>query len=47
MTISRSILIKFLLFLQTYEKVAAAFRLEKDVVIANVDVDMYKDLAEK
>ncbi|XP_057439045.1 probable protein disulfide-isomerase A6 [Lotus japonicus] len=31
----------------TYEKVAAAFKLEEDVVIANVDTDTYKDLAEK
>ncbi|KAG5084286.1 hypothetical protein AAZX31_19G215100 [Glycine max] len=30
-----------------YEKVAAAFNLDKDVVIANVDADKYKDLAEK
>ena len=33
--------------LQIYEKVAAAFNLDKDVVIANVDADKYKDLAEK
>ncbi|KAK7397126.1 hypothetical protein VNO78_18293 [Psophocarpus tetragonolobus] len=31
----------------TYEKVAAAFNLDKEVVIANVDADKYKDLAEK
>ncbi|KAI4301712.1 hypothetical protein L6164_034963 [Bauhinia variegata] len=31
----------------TYEKVAAAFKLEEDVVIANVDADKHKDLAEK
>ncbi|KAJ8447790.1 hypothetical protein Cgig2_015153 [Carnegiea gigantea] len=31
----------------TYEKVATAFKLEKDVVIANLDADKYKDLAEK
>ncbi|XP_073292481.1 protein disulfide-isomerase like 2-1-like [Primulina huaijiensis] len=31
----------------TYEKVATAFNLEEDVVIANVDADKYKDLAEK
>ncbi|KAJ6796138.1 protein disulfide isomerase-like 2-2 [Iris pallida] len=30
-----------------YEKVANAFRLEEDVVIANLDADNYKDLAEK
>ncbi|TJX53773.1 hypothetical protein E8P77_25405, partial [Soehngenia saccharolytica] len=30
-----------------YEKVAAAYKLEKDVVIANVDADKYKDLGEK
>ncbi|XP_022991634.1 probable protein disulfide-isomerase A6 [Cucurbita maxima] len=30
-----------------YEKVAAAFKLESDVVIANLDADKYKDLAEK
>ena len=35
------------LFLQTYEKVAAAFKSEKDVVVANLDADKYKDLAEK
>ncbi|EEF49947.1 probable protein disulfide-isomerase A6 [Ricinus communis] len=31
----------------TYEKVAAAFKLEEDVVIANVDADKYRELAEK
>ncbi|KAH6762499.1 thioredoxin family protein [Perilla frutescens var. hirtella] len=31
----------------TYEKVATAFHLEEDVVIANVDADAYKELAEK
>ncbi|KAI4341665.1 hypothetical protein MLD38_026359 [Melastoma candidum] len=31
----------------TYEKVAAAFKSEEDVVIANLDADKYKDLAEK
>ncbi|XP_061371925.1 probable protein disulfide-isomerase A6 isoform X2 [Gastrolobium bilobum] len=31
----------------TYEKVAAAFKLEEKVVIANVDADKNKDLAEK
>ncbi|XP_075488531.1 protein disulfide-isomerase like 2-1-like [Primulina tabacum] len=31
----------------TYEKVAKAFDVEEDVVIANVDADSYKDLAEK
>jgi len=30
-----------------YEKVATAFKLEEDVVVANVDADNYKDLAEK
>ncbi|XP_060167269.1 probable protein disulfide-isomerase A6 [Lycium barbarum] len=30
-----------------YEKVAAAFRQEEDVVIANLDADNHKDLAEK
>ncbi|KAG8369092.1 hypothetical protein BUALT_Bualt15G0114200 [Buddleja alternifolia] len=30
-----------------YEKVASAFKQEEDVVIANVDADKYKDLAEK
>ncbi|TKY61559.1 disulfide-isomerase A6 [Spatholobus suberectus] len=30
-----------------YEKVAAAFKLDEEVVIANVDADKYKDLAEK
>ena len=33
--------------LQTYEKVATAFKLEEDVVIANLDADKYRDLAEK
>lgn len=33
--------------LQTYEKVATAFKLEEDVVIANLDADKYKDLAQK
>ncbi|KAI4349720.1 hypothetical protein L6164_010280 [Bauhinia variegata] len=31
----------------TYEKVATAFKLEADVVIANLDADKYRDLAEK
>ncbi|KAJ8899065.1 hypothetical protein K2173_010218 [Erythroxylum novogranatense] len=31
----------------TYEKVATAFKLEDDVIIANLDADKYKDLAEK
>ncbi|XP_074320950.1 protein disulfide-isomerase like 2-1 [Silene latifolia] len=31
----------------TYEKFATAFKLEGDVVIANLDADKYKDLAEK
>ncbi|KAM5561060.1 putative protein disulfide-isomerase A6 [Rosa sericea] len=31
----------------TYEKFAAAFKLDGDVVIANVDADKYKDIAEK
>ncbi|XP_061338419.1 probable protein disulfide-isomerase A6 isoform X2 [Gastrolobium bilobum] len=31
----------------TYEKVASAFKLEEDVVIANLDADKYRDLAEK
>nr|KJB41847.1 hypothetical protein B456_007G124200 [Gossypium raimondii] len=31
----------------TYEKVATAFKMEEDVVIANIDTDKYKDLAEK
>ncbi|XP_041018278.1 probable protein disulfide-isomerase A6 [Juglans microcarpa x Juglans regia] len=31
----------------TYEKVATAFKFEDDVVIANLDADKYKDLAEK
>ncbi|XP_043720365.1 probable protein disulfide-isomerase A6 [Telopea speciosissima] len=30
-----------------YEKVATAFKMEDDVVIANLDADKYKDLAEK
>ncbi|KAJ4955624.1 hypothetical protein NE237_012407 [Protea cynaroides] len=30
-----------------YEKVATAFKMEEDVVIANLDADKYKDLAEK
>ncbi|KAE8727583.1 hypothetical protein F3Y22_tig00005459pilonHSYRG00311 [Hibiscus syriacus] len=31
----------------TYEKVATAFKMEEDVVIANLDADKHKDLAEK
>ncbi|KAK4427612.1 putative protein disulfide-isomerase A6 [Sesamum alatum] len=31
----------------TYEKVATAFKLEEDVVIANVDADKYRDIGEK
>lgn len=37
----------FPLLLQTYEKVATAFKSDEDVVIANLDADKYKDLAEK
>ncbi|KAG9156698.1 hypothetical protein Leryth_006661 [Lithospermum erythrorhizon] len=33
--------------LDTYEKVASAFKNEEDVVIANLDADKHKDLAEK
>lgn len=35
------------LFLQTYEKVANAFKSEESVVIANLDADKHGDLAEK
>ncbi|KAJ6940865.1 protein disulfide-isomerase A6 [Populus alba x Populus x berolinensis] len=31
----------------TYEKVATAFKSEEDVVVANLEADKYKDLAEK
>ncbi|XP_039048343.1 probable protein disulfide-isomerase A6 [Hibiscus syriacus] len=31
----------------TYEEVATAFKMEDDVIIANLDADKYKDLAEK
>ncbi|PON89503.1 DnaJ-like [Trema orientale] len=31
----------------TYEKVATAFKLDEDVVIANLDADKHRDLAEK
>ncbi|KAI8555588.1 hypothetical protein RHMOL_Rhmol05G0184400 [Rhododendron molle] len=31
----------------TYEKVASAFKLEEDVIVANLDADQHKDLAEK
>ncbi|GER55435.1 disulfide-isomerase-like protein [Striga asiatica] len=31
----------------TYEKVATAFKLEEDVVIANLDADQHKDLGQK
>ncbi|MED6206549.1 hypothetical protein PIB30_027901 [Stylosanthes scabra] len=34
-------------YLATYEKVATAFKFEEDVVIANLDADKYRDLAEK
>lgn len=37
----------FPLLLQTYEKVATAFKSDEVVVIANLDADKYKDLAEK
>lgn len=41
-------LISFYIFpVQIYEKVATAFKLEEDVVIANLDADKYRDLAEK
>lgn len=33
--------------LQTYEQVATAFKLEENVVIANLDADKHRDLAEK
>lgn len=35
------------LSLQTYEKVATAFRNEDDVIIANLDADKHRDPAEK
>lgn len=35
------------LFLQIYEKVATAFKSEEDVVVANLEADKYRDLAEK
>lgn len=35
------------LSLQTYEKVATVFKLEENVVIANLDADKHRDLAEK
>ncbi|KAL4370257.1 hypothetical protein S83_018368 [Arachis hypogaea] len=34
-------------FAPTYEKVATAFKLEEDVVIASIDGDMYKDVTTK
>ncbi|KAJ1687660.1 hypothetical protein LUZ63_019050 [Rhynchospora breviuscula] len=34
-------------FAPIYEKVASVFKLDKDIVIANVDVDQHKDLSEK
>ncbi|MED6193104.1 Protein disulfide-isomerase like 2-1 [Stylosanthes scabra] len=34
-------------FAPTYEKVATAFKLEEDVVIASIDGDVYKDLTTK
>lgn len=34
-------------FCQTYESLAAAFKNDEDVVIANLDADNYKDLGEK
>lgn len=34
-------------FLQIYEKVAAAFKSDEDVVIANLDADKHKGLGEK
>lgn len=37
---------KFLFSMQTYEKVATAFKSQEDVVIANLDADKYRDLAE-
>lgn len=33
--------------MQTYEKVGSAYKLEEDVIIANLDADKHKDLAEK
>jgi hypothetical protein len=44
---SALVMIWFPLLLQTYEKVATAFKSDEDVVIANLDADKYKDLAEK
>ncbi|KHG10177.1 Protein disulfide-isomerase like 2-1 [Gossypium arboreum] len=38
---------KSVLIGKTYENVATAFKMEEDVVIANIDADKYKDLAEK
>lgn len=40
-------MIKSFVFQQIYEKVAAAFKLDENVVIANLDADKYKDYAEK
>lgn len=37
----------FNIFLQTYEKVANVYKLDEGVVIANLDADKHKDLAEK
>lgn len=41
------VIIQACAFLKTYEKAATAFKLEEGVVIANLDADKYKDLAEK
>ena len=34
-------------FFQIYEKVASVFKLDEGVVIANLDADKHRDLAEK
>lgn len=44
---SRRLLVMFIYWLQTYEKVANAFKSEESVVVANLDADKYRDLAQK
>ncbi|KAG0475705.1 hypothetical protein HPP92_015391 [Vanilla planifolia] len=35
------------MLIPTYEKLAAAYKLEEDIIFANIDSDNYRDLAEK
>ncbi|KAF3334548.1 protein disulfide-isomerase like 2-1 [Carex littledalei] len=44
---TKDVLVEFYTPWLIYEKVASAFKLDKHIVIANVDIDQHKDLSEK